>query len=394
MGELYSNNDWRYYLSHSWGTSPAQKLREKEYNKAYYEAHKVDKWGIRGDRKALDKYINSKAIQPERFLDDTDTFDKQEFKGLSAAYRAIDKAVNKLQTKTVQYESDPDVDSKLTKKLSAATNNLLDIVFPHRLTNYYRHEHDNEWEAVEERILPDGSKTYIKTAELLAQDKTVLRKARYRLSSKNLDKMINDASSVNPNYLDGGDGSRHNCPYCVAAMALRLKGYDVSARKSIDGASASGGLRYWFNMPKDNLLNGQWSFDKSGAEQILKQLKPGSYGAIDHSSKIGSDHVSFWFKTTDNKLVFLDPQSNSFTSKYYPNLSVQHSISELIARYDIDEDKHFGIIDLTKAVPNFQHMAKDSVITANENKSTIRYRNKYNKNIVDEYGDDPKARRR
>lgn len=47
METAYSANDYRFYLEHSWGTSPAQKLREKEYNKAYYEAHK-SKWGVDG----------------------------------------------------------------------------------------------------------------------------------------------------------------------------------------------------------------------------------------------------------------------------------------------------------------------------------------------------------
>lgn len=37
---MYSENDWRNYLEHSWGTSPKQKEREREYNHEYWVNHR------------------------------------------------------------------------------------------------------------------------------------------------------------------------------------------------------------------------------------------------------------------------------------------------------------------------------------------------------------------
>lgn len=40
---MYSENDWREFLSHSWGKNPKQKAAEKAYNAKYYQLNK-NKW--------------------------------------------------------------------------------------------------------------------------------------------------------------------------------------------------------------------------------------------------------------------------------------------------------------------------------------------------------------
>jgi hypothetical protein len=40
---MYSYNDYRLYLEHSWGKKPEQKAAEKAYNQKYYQEHK-SKW--------------------------------------------------------------------------------------------------------------------------------------------------------------------------------------------------------------------------------------------------------------------------------------------------------------------------------------------------------------
>lgn len=104
MNELYSYNDFRYYkngsLKHSWGTSPEQKLREKEYNKAYYQAHKHDIWGV-GDTDSASAIRNAKKLSSmsdedldmhllsyaERESDEVIPFSKED-------YRTRDKYLN------------------------------------------------------------------------------------------------------------------------------------------------------------------------------------------------------------------------------------------------------------------------------------------------------------
>ena len=53
---MYSNNDWRDYLSlrHSWGKDPDDKAKEKKYNHEYWEEHKKEIMAKRKDREGYD----------------------------------------------------------------------------------------------------------------------------------------------------------------------------------------------------------------------------------------------------------------------------------------------------------------------------------------------------
>ena len=67
MEEYYGHNDWRDYLAHSWGHSPKQKAREKEYNHSYWLRNREEilrkrKMKLSDSAKAnelLDRSINS-----------------------------------------------------------------------------------------------------------------------------------------------------------------------------------------------------------------------------------------------------------------------------------------------------------------------------------------------
>lgn len=43
---MFTENDWRDYLAHSWGKKPEQKAAEKAYNAKYYREHK-EKWSLK-----------------------------------------------------------------------------------------------------------------------------------------------------------------------------------------------------------------------------------------------------------------------------------------------------------------------------------------------------------
>lgn len=101
--EAYSANDYRFYLQHSWGTSPAQKLREKEYNKAYYEANK-SKWGVNGERKTgiLEERFNRKTRELENFVPTTDKEKEGAAKLITKDLNHLDKERAKQQYKVDQ----------------------------------------------------------------------------------------------------------------------------------------------------------------------------------------------------------------------------------------------------------------------------------------------------
>ena len=65
---MYSQNDYRNYLEHSWGKKPEQKAAEKAYNSKYYEEHK-SKWAeYRKNR--LNKLIEGSTNKISKGLED------------------------------------------------------------------------------------------------------------------------------------------------------------------------------------------------------------------------------------------------------------------------------------------------------------------------------------
>lgn len=78
---MYGNNDWRDYLAHSWGTSPKQKAREKEYNHEYWEKNKEEIMAKRRKRLGQeerdpenDYEINRNILQDRRWANGEDDF--------------------------------------------------------------------------------------------------------------------------------------------------------------------------------------------------------------------------------------------------------------------------------------------------------------------------------
>lgn len=81
MEEYYGFNDWRdYSLSHSWGTKPEQKKREKEYNAEYYKKHKDQ---ILKRRKQLVKNKKNRPVWDEYLESEKEKANKEPLKAHS-----------------------------------------------------------------------------------------------------------------------------------------------------------------------------------------------------------------------------------------------------------------------------------------------------------------------
>lgn len=65
MEEYYGHNDWRDYLAHSWGDSPKQKAREKEYNHEYWLKNKARIMRQRGTRSLGNAEYYDPSNRPE-----------------------------------------------------------------------------------------------------------------------------------------------------------------------------------------------------------------------------------------------------------------------------------------------------------------------------------------
>ena len=117
---MYSYNDYRNYLEHSWGKKPEQKAAEKAYNQKYYEENKskwaeyrknaIDKLGGAAKREAKAKgadYIakgndwDRKVAYDGRYLNDAS------YEAKVKANRDWEKAAWEYQQALLRYEKTP-----------------------------------------------------------------------------------------------------------------------------------------------------------------------------------------------------------------------------------------------------------------------------------------------
>lgn len=93
------NNDFLASLSHSWGTKPEQKRREKEYNAKYYQEHK-EKWKkVASD--ISDPYYRGQIDAEEKWLTDD--------KSTAPLYRRADLQRKIATSYKPEYAPDDDV---------------------------------------------------------------------------------------------------------------------------------------------------------------------------------------------------------------------------------------------------------------------------------------------
>lgn len=109
---------------------------------------------------------------------------------------------------------------------------------------------------------------------------------------------------VNPDY--PGPGTTTNCMLCTTAMAMREKGYDVQANKTLNDG--------FFTENIDKLWSSEGSFKKiktMKSKNIIKTLEKesdGSYGNLTVFWKLGGGHSVFW-KKEGSEVVIYDTQS-------------------------------------------------------------------------------------
>lgn len=81
---MYSQNDYRTYLEHSWGKKPEQKAAEKAYNQKYYQEHK-EKW-----KKYKENISDTLGFDDKKQFEDADA----EFKELDNQLRDLRRQIN------------------------------------------------------------------------------------------------------------------------------------------------------------------------------------------------------------------------------------------------------------------------------------------------------------
>ncbi len=86
---MYSQNDYRTYLEHSWGKKPEQKAAEKAYNQKYYQEHK-EKWK---------KY-------KENISDTLGFDDKKQFEDADAEFKELDNQLRDLKSQIQSYRGE------------------------------------------------------------------------------------------------------------------------------------------------------------------------------------------------------------------------------------------------------------------------------------------------
>lgn len=115
--------------------------------------------------------------------------------------------------------------------------------------------------------------------------------------------MEDHMKAVNPDYPDAG--STENCMFCTTAMAMRMKGYDVTAEKCPTGWSSANLASTWTNFKSE-------SPKKSSTLELSNYLKSqgdGAYGNIMVYWSVGGGHSMFYHVDNDQVKIY-DTQAN------------------------------------------------------------------------------------
>lgn len=144
---------------------------------------------------------------------------------------------------------------------------------------------------------------------------------------KGSNKAEDNVKVVNPDFPNSG--STQNCTFCTAAMAMREKGYDVKAAKTLEPMYTTDLYSMAFNAKevKPKAKNG---------EALLKALAsngPGSYGNLSVAFKLGGGHSIFW-KNDNGRVRIFDGQTGDEYDVSNPNNNwLMNSINVKMAYY-------------------------------------------------------------
>ena len=108
---------------------------------------------------------------------------------------------------------------------------------------------------------------------------------------------------TNPNYPKSG--YTMNCALCTTAMALRQKGYNVSAKASDTGWPAKELFQKAFNSESHTMKYGQ---SQKQMIDTLSSMGDGSYGNLCVYWRLGGGHSVFW-KNVNGRVHIYDGQS-------------------------------------------------------------------------------------
>ena len=161
---------------------------------------------------------------------------------------------------------------------------------------------------VSEIALSEYSEKYMANCEFGSLDKVPRIDGEY-----GLDFVDSDLPIINPNK---GQFGEYNCEFCVSALAMRVKGYDVVAA----GADASLPPTLTTDFFKGAKIS---ALGASGYKNIFEKLSAegeGSYGSLGvyKNSKNAPGHNLFWM-VKDGRVRILDPQKN----KEYSEVSIR-----------------------------------------------------------------------
>lgn len=172
-------------------------------------------------------------------------------------------------------------------------------------------------------------------------------------------------SGCNPTY-DNGDNpySRNNCAKCTFALEMRQRGYDVSAGRSVDGASFDSQSHWWKGAEEPDIFD-----DDNGEEAAMKKIM--SYGkntsgevrvAFGTSEEDTWGHSMHYTVDNDGKFEIQDGQ----TGKRYSSFDDFYDSHPLGIRNCVN------VTRLDNCEPNFEAAANDSCIRENPNSKSVR----------------------
>ena len=153
----------------------------------------------------------------------------------------------------------------------------------------------------------------------------------------------NDLAVINEGY--GASGTKNNCGMTVLAAQMRMRGFDISAGRNLNGQDTEW-PEFWFKDAR------RVDYGADFAEEGLRSYGPNTSGSIDIRYPGGGGHVMSWTNDSNGNFEIQDTQANRRFD----------SVDSMVSAYGADVSKNLCTYRLDNLEPNYDNIASDGAL--------------------------------
>lgn len=183
-----------------------------------------------------------------------------------------------------------------------------------------------------------------------------IRIGRYRSEYARDSDTVFDKHMAKVNDAYGAErGTTNNCTKVAAAMCLAKMGYDYDAGRCMGGLT--GAFDYWFHGADRTVCDNL----EEAISQKFSDTPNDSFGTVDLRNKNGGGHVFNWERNSRGEFNLYDGQPTG--GEKFSGSTPRECFDKYITKRPwFSRDSTVRVYDMTNALPDFEHMAEDSVV--------------------------------